>query len=197
MDEILLNGETYNPKESDLPYLIVYKEKSGGSHFTISLTAHLFSSGSKVLFLTAFPMAKDDFLKQVGLDNPEVSLINSVEELEINKDKKVLLLDSGNSSLFIEVTRKLEDLKERVVLVKNIETFDSEVINICLGLDKVILSGDIDACLNKEKIINKNFKTIIAFNKPEILLPIEVPLLEKWTGYLSNGDVVGTIRIQR
>ncbi|MEI6660360.1 MAG: hypothetical protein WCK91_02975 [bacterium] len=196
MDEILLNSETYHPKESDLPCLVTYGEGSGGSHFTISLVAHLFFSSSKILFITAFPMAKDDFLKQVGLDNPEVSLVNSLEELGVNKNKKVLILDSGNGNLFIEVAKALEDLKDRVVLVKNMEVFKSEVIDICIGLDKIILSGDIDACLNKDQILNKKFETTVIFTKPATSLSIELPSLEKWSGYLSSDNNSGIVKVQ-
>lgn len=141
-------------------------------------------------------MAKDDFLKQVGLDNPEVSLVNSLEELGVNKNKKVLILDSGNGNLFIEVAKALEDLKDRVVLVKNMEVFKSEVIDICIGLDKIILSGDIDACLNKDQILNKKFETTVIFTKPATSLSIELPSLEKWSGYLSSDNNSGIVKVQ-
>ena len=195
MNKIILNNELYQVKEKDLPFLIIYGEKSGGSHFTITLIADLFLSGSKILFFTAFPMAKDNFLEQIGSDHPKVAFINSVEDIKNYKDNQVLILESGNENLFIEAISILQDLNERVVLVKNIEAFSQDIFNNCLDLKNVVLSGNIDICIAKEQILKKSFKSIVVFTKPEISLPIEVPILEKWTGYLSGQDNMGVIKV--
>lgn len=196
MNKILLNNEPYKVSESNLPYLVIYGDKSGGSHFTITLVKDLFLSGSKILFLTAFHMAKDNFLEQVGPDHSKIAFVNSVEDLRNFKDSDVIILDSGNENLFIEATKVLEDINERVVLVKNIEAFSTEAFDACLSLQKVILSGHIDTCTSKEQIMSKAFKSMVVFTKPEISLPIQVPVLEKWTGYLSSEDKNGIIKVQ-
>lgn len=196
MNKILLNNEPYKVSESNLPYLVIYGDKSGGSHFTITLVKDLFLSGSKILFLTAFPMAKDNFLEQVGPDHSKIAFVNSVEDLKNYKDSDVIILDSGNENLFIESTKVLEDINERVVLVKNIEAFSTEAFDACLSLQKVILSGHIDICTSKEKIMSKEFKSMVVFTKPEISLPIEVPVLEKWTGYLWSEGKTGMIKVE-
>ena len=195
MNKIILNNELYQVKEKDLPFLIIYGEKSGGSHFTITLIADLFLSGSKILFFTAFPMAKDNFLEQIGSDHSKVAFIDSVEDIKNYKDNQVLILESGNENLFIEAISILQDLNERVVLVKNIEAFSQDIFNNCLDLKNVVLSGNIDICIAKEQILKKSFKSIVVFTKPEISLPIEVPILEKWTGYLSGQDNMGVIKV--
>jgi hypothetical protein len=64
MDTILLNEVTYDVSSSLLPCLISYADKTGGSHFSITLLAQLFDAGEKVILFTAFPMAKDNFLQQ-------------------------------------------------------------------------------------------------------------------------------------
>ncbi|MEK7585632.1 MAG: hypothetical protein AAB477_00120 [Patescibacteria group bacterium] len=196
MNKIILNDKEYSVQESDLPYLVIYGEKSGGSHFTITLIKDLFLSGSKILFLTAFPMAKDNFLEQIGTDHSKITFVNSVEDLNDNKDSNVIILDSGNENLFLEAMKVLPDISERVVLVKNIEAFSPKVFDICLDLQKVVLSGHIDACTSKDQILAKSWKSIVVFTKPEVLLPIEVPALEKWTGYLSSENSKGIIRVQ-
>lgn len=196
MNKILLNNEKYIVTEQDLPYLIIYGEKSGGSHFTITLVKDLFLSGSKILFLTAFPMAKDNFLEQVGPNHSRIAFVNSVEDLNNYKDSDVIILDSGNSSLFIEAIKTLEDVKDRVVLIKNIEAFNKDIFNACLDLQKVILSGHIDTCISKDLILQKSFKNIVVFTKPEISLPIEIPVLEKWSGYLSSEERSGIIKVK-
>jgi hypothetical protein len=196
MNKILLDNEPYEITERDLPYLVIYGDKSGGSHFTITLVKDLYLSGSKILFLTAFHMAKDNFLEQVGSNHSKIAFVNSVEDIKNYKDSDVIILDSGNEKLFIEATKILEDINERVVLVKNIEGFSSKVFDACLGLKNIVLSGHIDTCTSKEQIMNKKFKNMVVFTKPEILLPIEVPELEKWTGYLSSEDKRGIIKVQ-
>lgn len=194
-NQILLNGEVYSVSESYLPYLVTYGEKAGGSHFTITLVKDLFLSGSKILFLTAFPMARDNFLSQIGEDHSRVALVSSVTELEKAFDAQVILLESGNENLFIEALKIVPDIDTRVVLVKNIEAFNAAVFDACLGLTKIILSGNLDECISKNPIAQKNFQNIVVFTKTETPLPVEVPELEKWTGYLSGTDAKGIIKV--
>lgn len=196
-NNILLNGEFYKFSENDLPCLVTYAEKTGGSHFSITMVVDLFKSGSKILFLTAYPMAKENFLEQVGEDNSKIIFVSSVEELEKAKDYQVIMLESGNENLFLEVAKVLTDLQDRVVLIKNMEIFSEKVFDVCLNLKKVILSGHLDECIDKERINKKEYKTIIAFSKPEISLPIEVPELEKYHGYMLGQDKKGIVKINK
>lgn len=197
IDKIILNGEDYQISEGDLPALVTYGEHMGGSHLSIALVAQLFLSGSKILFLTAYPMAKDKFLEQIGIDNSKVAFVNNISELEGAKNMQAIILDSGNGALFIEVAKVLPDLHERVTLVKNMEEFKEEVFEVCLPLEKLLLSGNIDTCIAKEKISKTNFKTTIAFNQSQTPLSVIVPILEKYTGYLSSGTKSGIIRINK
>lgn len=196
-DKIFLNKQAINFNESDLPCLITYADKTGGSHFSITLVVDLFLKGSKILFLTAYPMAKDNFLKQIGQDHSKVASVTSVEALEKVKDSQVIILESGNEALFHEAVKMLPDLKERIILVKNMEVFGKAVFDICLNLEKIILSGNIDMCADKERVSKKDFRTIIAFSKPEISLPIDVPALEKYTGFLLGDHKMGVVGIQK
>lgn len=197
IDKIVLNEENYEITENNLPCLVTYGEGMGGSHLSIVLTAQLFLSGSKILFLTAYPMAKEKFLAQIGEDHSNVAFVNNIAELEVAKNAQAIILDSGNGALFVEVAKILPDLHERVVLIKNMEVFKDEVFDTCLSLEKLLLSGNIDTCVAKEKIPKMNFKTLIAFNKPETPLPISVPPLEKYAGYLSSDDKSGIIAIKK
>ncbi len=195
MNKIILNNEDYHIKESDLPYLIVYGRKSGGSHFTLALVKDLFLSGSKILFLTAFHMVKDSFLEQVGPDHSQISFVTNTDELKNAQNSQCIILESGNENLFIEAIKRLPDIHERVVLVKNIEAFSMPIFDHALNLNKIIISGDIDNCVAKDEIIKKSFETIVAFNKTETVLPIEVPVLEKWSGYLSAKTKQGIVKV--
>ena len=196
-DKIFFNKQAINFTEGDLPCLITYADKTGGSHFSITLVVNLFLNGSKILFLTAYPMAKDNFLQQIGEDHSKIAIVSSIEELEKAKNTQVIILESGNEALFNEAVKILPDLKERIVLVKNMEVFSKAVSDTCLNLEKVILSGNIDMCADKEKISKKDFKTIVTFSKPEIALPIEVPALEKYTGFLLGKNKMGVVVVQK
>jgi len=192
--QFLLNEKEYHFSEQDLPCLIVYKEKSGGSHFSVTMAADLFLDGSKLLFFTAYPMAKDNFLKQMKGSGLQTVYIESIDELETNQDAQAIILKSGDGDLFKEVVRKLKDIEERVILVKNMEVFDEAVINACIGLNTIILSGDLDKCAAEDKIAEKEYNSIIAFSKFKSL-PLEIPKLDKYVGYMSSKRNTGQIRI--
>ncbi len=196
-DKILLNKQPFEISEDDLPCLITYGGHMGGSQLSIGLVVSLFLQGSKILFLTAYPMAKENFLNQINFDQSKICFIDNISDLGKAAKNQVIILESGNEPLFLEAIKFLPDLSERVVLVKNIEVFSEKFLNECFGLEKIILSGDIDICVAKDKILKKKLKTIIAFNQPKTSISLMVPILDKWTGYLKNENKSGIIEIQR
>jgi hypothetical protein len=188
LTKILQNAAQYKITESNLPCLITYGEGMGGSHFSITLTTQLFASGSKILFLTAYPMAREDFLEQVGLDHTRVDFVRSVDELIEASSAQAIILESGNEALFLEAINHLPDIAERVIFVKNIEFFSEAVFTASTIFPKQIFSGNIDACGYKEKIATRQWKTIVAFNQPALDIGIVVPQLEKYNSFLVTTD---------
>ncbi len=182
-------------KEVDLPCLISYGEKMGGSHLSIALVVDIFKSGSKILFLTAYSMAKDDFLDDVDIKNSEVVFVNSINDLNDSKNKQAIIFDSGNSELFLNSIKLIPDLKDRVVFIKNIETFDKNIVDVCLSLEKVIISGDVKNSKYNKEILERNYKTVINFNQTIGISSLEVSSLEKYTAYFSNEETKGIIRV--
>ncbi len=193
-DTILLNNEVYHIGEDGLPCLIHYAPKAGGSHFSVTMVADLFLRGSKILFLTAYPMAKDNFLQQIKGDESKTAFIT--DESQLNSETQAIILESGNEKLFLQAIEKLDDLDERVILVKNMEVFSDAVFDSCLKLQKIILSGDIDKCSAKKQISDKQYKTIVLFSKPETPLKVEPPELEKYTGYLWGDGKEGLVSVR-
>jgi hypothetical protein len=167
----------------------------GGSHLSIVLIAHMFLQGSKILFLTAYPMARDNFLNQIEEDTSRVAFVDSLESLEESLDKDAITIESGNATLFLSAMKLIPDLDERIIFVKNIEIFDEEIFKTCLMYEKVIISGDIDECNFKDNISIKKFNTIITFNQPKTQIGIEVPKLEIWASYLKNDKQSGIITL--
>lgn len=136
-DTILLKNEVYHVGEGGLPCLIHYTPKVGGSHFSVAMIADLFFGGSKILFLTAYPMAKDNFMQQIKGEESKTAFIT--DESQLNTNARAIILESGDEKLFLRVVEKLSDLDERVVFVKNIEVFSDAVFDSCLKLQKIIL----------------------------------------------------------
>ncbi len=191
VNEIILNDKVYHIGENNLPCLITYGEKAGGSHLSVTMVADLFLRGTKILFLTAYPMAKDNFFQQIKGAKSKIAYIT--DEAQLNTGAQAIILESGNEQLYFKAVEKLDDLNERVVLIKNMEVFSDAVFDSCLKLQKIILSGDIDKCSAKKQISEKQFKTTVIFTKPKIKLLFEPPTLKKYTGYLWSDDTEGLV----
>lgn len=193
-NRILLNNNEFHINRSDLPCLITYREKSGGSQLSISLIADMFLRGEKILFITAFPPGKENFLAQIKGSEEKTSYITSIDQLDASV--QAIILESGNGKLLLGAINTLPDIDNRIIFIKNIETFENDVFKTILGNKKMILSGDIDACVDKELITNNNFASIIAFSQPETPIPAVVPPLEKYVGFFHCRNKEGLIRVE-
>ena len=78
---LLLNNEDCHMAEHDLSCLITYREKVGGSQFTVSLITDMFLRGSKILFFTAYASARENFLEQIRGLEAKTAYIESPERL--------------------------------------------------------------------------------------------------------------------
>ncbi len=174
--------------ENNLPCLITYQDKSGGSQFSVTLVADLFLRGAKILFLTAYPMAKDNFLEQIIDKEKGVIYVEKEEDFSKAQNYQAIIIKSGDANLYLQALKKLSDITERIVLIKNMEVFGMEVFDQSLPLQKIIFSGDIDKCVAKKELAEKQYKTIVVFSKPEISLPVKCPELEKYNAYLWSAD---------
>lgn len=193
MNKILLNEKNFHFSEADLPCLIHYSEGTGGSHFSVTMIADMFSNGSKILFLTAYPMAKDNFLQQISGNENKVLI--ATQKYKLTTDKQAILIESGNQNLFLEALNHLDDINERIIFIKNFETFNDKVILAVINRQRLVMSGNLDASKDKNTISEKHFQTIIQFSKSEIKLTKNYPGLEKYSGYFWQNDRDGLIKI--
>lgn len=191
--KILLNDEEFHFDEDGLPCLVHYKEKQGGSQFTVTLVANLFLQGSKILFLTAYPYAKDNFFEQTKGMESKIFFVENKEMLAKAQNYQAIILKSGDGDLYMEALKFLPD--ERVVLVKNFEIFDQNILDSSIKLEKIILSGDIDKSIAKKQISDKLYKTAITFSEPETPLPFKTPVMDKYIGYLKAADKEGLVKL--
>ncbi len=174
MNEILLNEEKFLYAENDLPLLLHGEDKAGASLYTITIAANLFAHGSKLLFLTGYEMAKQEFKKQTSLLSAE--------------DDRVIFFLKDQAEEFTKCMDTLLDINDRVIIIKNIDLFEERVFDLVSEKQKLIISGDIDTCSFKDKILSKKFKTKIYFSD---LKGIELPELQKYQGFLEKDNVSG------
>jgi hypothetical protein len=159
---------------------------------SISLVADMFLRGEKILLITAFPPGKANFLEQIKGSEEKISYITNIDQLE--SMAQAIILESGNEKLLIEAINTLPDIGERIIFIKNIETFSIEVFKKLFGYQKTILSGDIDRCVDKEMTINNKFASIIAFSQPKTPIPFMVPPLDKYIGFYHSPNKDGLIK---
>ncbi len=193
MNKILLDNQQFQFTKNNLPCLIHYSHGTGGSHFSVTMIADMFLGGSKILFLTAYHMAKDNFLKQVKGHENDVLFVTSSDQLTTNK--QAIIIESGNENLFLEALNSLDDINERIIFIKNFEVFDNNIILSASNKQKLIISGDLDSSSIKGELINKEYQTIIQFSKPSMTLTNDFPSLEKYVGYFWQKNKDGLIKI--
>ena len=193
MNKILFNNSEFHFSENDLPCLIHYCEGTGGSHFSVTMIADMFLKGSKIIFLTAYHMAKDNFLEQVKGRGDDVLFATSHDQL-IDK-KQAIIIESGNENLFLEALSSLDDIDERIIFIKNFEKFDGNVVLAANNKQKLIISGNLDSSSIKNELLDKKYKTIIQFSKPNIAITKKLPDLKKYMGYFWQNDRDGLISV--
>lgn len=175
---ILINNQEVNFTKDDFPMLISGADKTGTSFFSICLLANLLKSGMKVLLFSAYPAAKEEFRKHIN-----------------DKEGNAIIIESSEESVFIETIEDIIDLSERVVLVKNIETYHLQLFKAIKDAKLVIFSGDLDKCRYADDLIKKDFATKIFFS-PAIKYPQEeLTNLPKYHGRIFSNKYQGLINL--
>ncbi len=192
-------GKALHFTTADLPLLIHGASKDGASLFTIAALADLFLQNNKILYFTAFPMARDEFLHQIEDTedgNRPFDLINESETKEASGSQGVIV-KSGDTDLFLKSVQNLHDIQERIILIKNIETIlTKDVFEIIKNHPLLILSGDFDRCPFLNEITQSiEFKTQIFFSKPtSAVFNASIPATEQYVGYMI-GQKTGLVSL--
>jgi hypothetical protein len=176
MKKIFVNKKEIQFSEDNLPMLIHGEDHAGASFYTISLVANLFLQGSKVVVLCGYSMAEDQFKKQiVDFNNKDVFYT------------KEQILDFKNK------VSSIIDIDEYIILLKNIELFDEEVVDFILGKKKYIISGDFNKCPFQDKVLEKSFTTKIFFSE---FSGIDMPPLNKYEGFFISESLKGVTKLE-
>ena len=176
---ILINNKKVNFKTNDFPILIHGYPKTGSSLFSVALLADLLKNDNKVIFFSAYPEAKEVFRNE----------INSI-------DVNALIIDSGDEQVFIETIKNINDLNERIVLIKNIENYSLKLFEVVRDLKYVIFSGNIDECNFIDELIKKEFITKIFFSQSKKYYQDEIEDLPRYFGKITSKEHNGLISLE-
>lgn len=195
--KILLNNNDFRFKRTDLPCLIHGREHSGSSLLTVVLVAKLYKERCKILFISGYEMARQEFINQIK----EKQNIFYFDEESITKDavnSQVVFIKKENIYLLEKINLSLADIKERVVLIKNIDLFDESVYSPFRKHKSLILSGDLDNCCFAKDIVQKKFKSCIFFSQPELIKDKKIPELNKYEAYFTSvAKSAGVVKISK
>jgi len=194
INQIILDNKLFQFKESFLPCLVIWACKSWASYFSVTLVANLINQWYKIIFFTAFPMAKEELLNQIW-SNKTFDITKITDFKYIPQDKSIII-QSWNKQLREKVIKNIKDLENYIIFVKNIEEYDNSILDIIWINNKIILSWDLDNCSFKNNIVKKEWESKIIFTLPKIDLNIDIPTLEKYESYLINPKIKWILKIK-
>lgn len=193
-NKITLDNKPFNFTDSFLPCLITWANKSWASFFSICLISNLIQQWSKVIFFTAFPMAKEELLNQIW--NDKFYEINKKTHLNNIPNDKSIIIQSWNQSIFQQTILNIKNLNEYVIFIKNIEEYDKSILDWIQKNQKILLSWNLDNYQFKDKILNRKRESKIIFTIPKDS-NIQIPKLEKYESYFINKKTNGILRLEK
>lgn len=141
-------------------------------------------------------MAKEELLRQIW---PDYTVdLNDPSDLNKIPDSKSIIIQSGNLDLFTQLIKTVNNLKEYIIFVKNIEVYDSSsLLNLLTTQQHIIFSGDIDQCNFVDYLQEQLRATIIIFTQPKIFtLNYKLPQLSKYESFLYTAKKHGILRTE-
>ena len=152
----------------------------------MSLIANLALQWSKVLILTWYPEAKEEFYTDTKTIAEETIVVHTLAELKKNTNKQIIVIHDDDEALCLAAIKSLPDINERIIFIKNIEIFHKNLLTTCLKFNKLILSGDLDACVAKANISKKKYTSLLLFSQPKTKLPHTFVPLEQYAWYIRS-----------
>lgn len=169
MREIVLNGLSKSFKGEDFPMLIHGKEGSGASLFSIITAALLCRAEQPVLFWSAYSAAKEELSKELNGNIP--------------KNIYIILEGIEDTSPFKEAIETSDP--RTIIFAKNCELLPRDIVSRIITCDSFVLSGDFEKLIGVDIDL---FKTKIFFSPLFITGGIQIPILEKYEGYLFGAN---------
>lgn len=169
-------------RPEDFPVFVHGKEGNGASLFSVILAASVCRSGFPLLFWSAYPMAKEEFRKEI-LDAYFVQHADKIED----KEQQTIIIQNDDPNELIKASVKI--MPERILFVKNFETVPREIQADLLKRKNLIISGDLEHTPARGALTA--FPTRIFFSPfPGIALPE----LKKYEGFMLAADKSGFVK---
>jgi hypothetical protein len=189
--------DVYTKKEikftkENLAMLIHGKEHSGASLLSVSLVAGLHNAGSKLCIFTAFPMAKEEFLEQIK-NKEKVFYLENEKDLEEALKFQAIIVQCGNTDLFLKIISNFPTMSDRIIFVKNIETIKEPILERVIPY-LFIVSGDFELNPLHQDFNLLFYKTKILFNS---LNGKTTPPLLKYQAFMEDkiSDKIITLKV--
>ncbi|HEX8965265.1 MAG TPA: hypothetical protein VF820_02445 [Patescibacteria group bacterium] len=191
--KLIFNDSVFHLTEQNIPCLIHGSEHSGSSFFTLALLTDLVMQGRKILFFSASEKAQLNFM-QLSLDQKNIANIETIGDIRKEKMKQCLLVKADAVDLFFSSLQKITDIHERLIVIKNVEYLPESVFDAIANRENVILSGNIDRCQFKQKILDKEFKTKILFSNFDAMM-VNLPPLDQYEAIFLGQSTGGLIHV--
>lgn len=185
MKQIVIDGTPYNFAASDLPLMIHGNEKAGASLFSVNAAVSICKSGNTLFFWSAYPMAKEEFYKEVGAAGPGIRRIKSADEIT-GDEPRILVMEDESPEALSASLHKID--ANRVLFVKNFEVLPEELRKELLKKELLVIAGDLKGVLAKEEV--QRFRTQASFS----LYPdVDIPAFQKYEGFIVGRGKIGLL----
>ena len=197
LPKIMITGsdDALKINQTDFPVLIHGADGSGASLFSVALIAGLVRSGKRIVFFTAFPMAREELMAQLTADT-DLIIVKSIDQIASAANHQVIIVKSGDTKLFTNILERLNDLDERTVFVKNIEILlTAEIYQLLRDRLLIILSDDLDKVEFGDQLTRQNFSLKVLFSESKTDLGVKLPRLPQYAGFMT-GTQTGIVKLQ-
>jgi len=192
----LHDNQPYSFTYEDLPSLVHGEKGSGASLFTLTLLSELYRQGEPLILLSEGEAAKTEFLDQAN-DSPDIISLTDQAQIQTAQEHQVIHVTKEHELLLPHLLENLPDKMERVVLIKNMETFSSDTIALFYRHPLVMFSGDLNKSLDKESLLQLKFNAKFFFSPLHNDLRLSLPPLEKYHGYFLGRISQGTVSLKQ
>jgi len=189
-DDIIFANKKFIPKIDLLPCAINGTAGVGASLFTVVFCAKLVKQNYKLIFISAYPMARPELLKRIG--TKKFIVINGEKDVEKVKSQSVIIYSGTNSQIVKKIIQQVNINNRSVICLKNIEEYPQSILNILAKYKNVIYSGDFTK-IKKDKIFSST-ETKIFFSG---YAGYKISQLKKYVGFMTGKKITGEIKLYK
>ncbi len=188
-DKILIDNKKFIPKIGLLPCAIHGAPRVGASLFSVVFCAKLIEQNHKLIFISAYPMARPELLKRLG--RKKFIIINRAEDIKKINQQSVIIYSGINSQIVKKIIQQAKINSRSVICLKNLEEYSPAVLKSLAQHKNVVFSGDFSKIKQEEVFFSA--KTKIFFSEYDY----SIPELKKYEGYMIGKNMKGKIKLAK